>query len=123
MEQERTKKSNNVRNRAYDFSLEIINFVKDFPHTKMYLIFADQLMRSATFVGANLVEAKSSTSRKDFARYYEIALRSANETGYWLNLLKDAELVDCEKILLLGGECQEISKMICASLKTIRKTA
>ncbi len=114
-------KSNDIRQRAYDFSLMVINFTKDFPYKGNYLIFANQLVRSATSIGANLVEAKSSSSRKDFARYHEIALRNSNETKYWLSLLKDAKLVDDGKTLPIIGENEEISRMICASLKTIRK--
>ena len=120
MEQIKGGKSIDIRKRAYDFSLKIIIFVKDFPHTKIYSIFSDQLMRSATSIAANLVEAKSSSSRKDFVRYYEIALRSSNETVYWLCLLRDGNLTAIEKAQVLIKENEEISKMICATIKTIR---
>jgi four helix bundle protein len=87
-------KSNNVRHRAYKFSLTIIHLVKKFSKDKVYLIFTDQLLRSSTSIGANLIEAKSSSSKKEFARYYEIALKSSNEALYWLYLLKDGKLVN-----------------------------
>jgi four helix bundle protein len=114
------EKSNNIRFRSYDFSLMIIALVKNFPTTKIYLIFTDQLLRSATSVGANLVEARSSSSKKDFARYYEIALKSANETLYWLCLLRDSRLIEDDKIANLIKEIEEISKMIGSSLLTMR---
>ncbi|MDD5551608.1 MAG: four helix bundle protein [Candidatus Pacebacteria bacterium] len=113
-------KSNNIRYRSYKFSLDIINFVKDFPKNKVYLIFTDQLLRSATSIGANLIEAKSASSKKDFSRFYEIALRSCNETIYWLCLLRDGKLITEKKLEPLIKESNEISKMIASSLITIR---
>jgi len=113
-------KSKNIRKRAYFFSLEIINFIKDLPKNKIYSIFTDQLLRSATSIGANLIEAKSSSSKRDFARYYEIALKSSNETIYWLCLLRDGKLFDKEKLKPLIKEAIEISKMIASSLLTLR---
>lgn len=56
----------NTRYRAYQFSLQIINFVKEFPQTKIFIIFTDQLLRAGTSIGANLIEAKSSSSKRDF---------------------------------------------------------
>lgn len=52
----------------------------------------NQLIRSATSVGANLFEARASSSRLEFKKFYEIALKSANETKYWLCMLRDAKL-------------------------------
>ena len=62
----------NVRYRAYQFSIMIINLVKGFPTTQVYRIMQDQLLRSVTSIGANLIEAKSSSSKKDFIKFYQI---------------------------------------------------
>lgn len=86
-------KAKDIKERAYSFSLKIISLVKEFPPNTIYRIFGDQLLRSATSIGANLIEAKGSSSRKDFARFYEIALKSSNETLYWLYLFKDSKLL------------------------------
>lgn len=78
-------------------------------------------MRSATSIGANIVEAKSSSSRRDFIKFYEISLKSANETKYWwLGLLRDATTVDKTEIEKLLIEIEEISKMLGASLLTLK---
>jgi len=113
-------KSKNIKHRAYKFSLEIINLVKDFPRSKAYLVFLDQLLRSATSIGANLIEAKSSSSKRDFIKFYQIALKSCNETIYWLYLLKDSKLVDPSKITPLIDEATEIGKMIGSSILTLK---
>jgi four helix bundle protein len=70
--------------RAYHFSLKVINLVADFPNSRMYWVFSDRILRAGTSIGVNIVEAKSSSSKREFIRYYEIALKSANETKYWL---------------------------------------
>lgn len=110
----------NIRYRSYHFSISIIRFLHSFPKEKIYWSLGDQLLRSSTSVGANLVEAKSSSSKKDFMRYYGIALKSANETRYWLNLLKDSKLIEEKNILFLINESKEIANMIGSSLLTMK---
>ena len=72
-----TSQNSNLRTRAYQFSLEIIRFVSNLSEKKIYWTISDQLLRSATSIGANLIEAKASSSKKDFIRYYEIAFKGA----------------------------------------------
>ena len=81
---------------------------------------SDQLLRSATSIGANIVEAKASSSKRDFIKFYEIALKSANETEYWLGLLRDATQADKNKTNQLLVEVEEISKMLGSSLLTLK---
>jgi four helix bundle protein len=114
------EKTKNVRLRAYKFALAIVNLVKEFPKEEIYSVFANQILRSATSIGANLIEAKSSGSRKIFTYYYEISLRSCNETIYWLYLLRDSKLLKEEKIKPLIQEANQISKMLASSLLTLR---
>lgn len=110
----------NVRYRAYQFSLRIIHFIDNLPNKRLYWIIGDQLLRSATSIGANLIEAKSSSSKKDFIKFYEIALKSANETEYWLYLIRDGKLIVESSLNDLINEIKEISKMIAASLLTLK---
>jgi len=63
------------------------------------------------------VEAKSSSSRRDFIKFYEIALKSANESKYWFGLLRDATQSDVNDLL---SELEEISKMLGASVITLK---
>jgi len=109
-----------VRYRAYMFSLDSINLVEEFPSKRIAWIIADQLLRSVTSIGANLIEAKSASSKKDFIKYYEIALKSANESKYWLCLARDAKMTSKEKIKALLAEADEISKIIAASLLKLK---
>jgi len=70
------------------------------------------LLRSATSIDANLIEARSSSSRREFKKYYEISLKSTNETIYWLNLLRDNKLMDKRVVNVLEQEAVELGKMI-----------
>lgn len=113
-------KSTNLRERTYSFSLYIIKFINKLPNKRGFWSIGDQLLRSATSIGANIIEAKASSSKRDFIKYYEIALKSANETEYWLSLLKDSYPLlakDCEELL---SEVREISRMLGSSLITMK---
>lgn len=109
-----------VRHRAYQFSLRTIQLVGGLPEKRVFWVIGDQLLRSATSIGANLIEAKASSSKRDFIHYYEIPLKSANETSYWLSLLRDSYLVSVLKVKPLLDEVEEISKMIGSSLLTMK---
>ena len=79
-----------------------------------------QLIRSATSIGANIVEGQASPTRKDFSLFMRHALKSANETGYWLSLLRDAKLADSRMCSKLESESIELARILGASLRTLR---
>lgn len=108
-------------NRSYKFSLDIMNFIDSFDKKNLSLnIIARQIIRSATSIGANIVEAQSSSSKKDFTNFITHALKSANETRYWLGLLRDsgkAGRFQAEKLL---EEAQGLSKILGSSILSLR---
>jgi len=73
-------------------------------------------------IGANIAEAQGASSRLDFKRFYEIALKSAYETTYWLHLLKDASFVSEKSIASLIVEIEDITKMLARSIITLKST-
>jgi four helix bundle protein len=87
-------------------------FIRDCKYDSIYRSLFDQLVRSATSIGANVVEGKSGSSKKDWKNFYVIALKSANETKYWLCLINETMEVPKEEINLLIQEADEISKII-----------
>jgi four helix bundle protein len=102
----------NISDRAYFFAKEIVAFVKEVKYDRIYFSLFDQLLRSATSIGANLVEGKAGSSKKDWIKFHVIALKSANETKYWLCLIKDCLDVDKNRIQNLINEANEISKIV-----------
>lgn len=109
-----------VKDRSYVFGLRIIELTNFLPNKRSAWIITDQLIRSATSIGANLVEAKASSSRLEFKKFFEIALKSANESEYWLNLLKDSGLAEKSRVDELLRELLEISNMIGKSVLTLK---
>ena len=113
------KFKDNFRNRLIKFSLEIIELCDSFDNKRKFWIITDQLIRAATSIGANIIEAKSSSSRRDYIKFFQIALKSANETEYWLILVREL-ITDKEKVDILQKELNEIASIIGSSLLTLK---
>lgn len=110
-----------IKHRCYYFSKDVVLFVKDCKHDRVFDSLFDQLVRSATSIGANLIEGKAGSSRKDWIKYTTIGLKSANETKYWLCLIRDTLETDKERIGLLIKEAIEISNIIAAIIIKAKK--
>ena len=107
--------------RVYSYTVDSLKFLSTVPDSKINKIIFNQLIRSLTSIGANIIEAKACNSKKDFARYFDIALKSANETKYWLCLLRDTDnSIDKVKIQEILQETIEISNILASSLLTMR---
>ncbi|WP_454804644.1 four helix bundle protein [Mucilaginibacter phyllosphaerae] len=90
-------------------------------YDRIYFSIFDQLIRSGTSIGANIIEAKSGSSTKDFRNFYVIALKSANETKYWICLIRDTILLnEKEKLNKLLNEVDEISKIIASIIINLK---
>ena len=111
-----SKVKNDFKERCYNYSLTVIKLIKDLPEKRVYRVISDQLLPSATSIGANIVEAKSASSKRDYVKYYETALKSTNETRYWLGLFRDALNVDKIEINQLLKETCELATILAASL-------
>jgi four helix bundle protein len=116
-----SKIKSEFRERCYNFSISVIQLIRSLPEKRVYWTVSDQLLRSATSVGANIVEAKSASSKKDYIKYFDIALKSANETKYRLGLLRDALEVDKVEINKLLKETTELANILAASLLTMKE--
>ena len=77
-------------------------------------------MRSSTSIGANIVEAKGASSKRDFANFFGYSLKSANESLYWLGLLRDAKGIKNQQLDYLLKETKELANILGASLLTIK---
>lgn len=109
-----------IKYRCYQFALDFIKFVKKLEVHKRWEFLINQAMRAAASVGANVVEAQSSTTKKEFSRYYEIALKSCNETKYWICLLRDGLEIKDNELNKLLIESNEISKILGKSIVTLK---
>ncbi|MGF2037243.1 MAG: four helix bundle protein [Nostoc sp. CmiVER01] len=84
-------------------------------------ILSKQLLRSGTSIGANVKEAQSAQSDKDFLSKLEIALKEERETEYWLEILIESELVDKSKFDSLLQETREIGKILVSSTQKVKE--
>jgi len=120
MQNQKSKLKTDLKQRAYKYSIKIIGFLDYLPQDMSTNIIANQLLRSATSVGANLVEAKGSSSKKDFINFFNHALKSANESLYWLGLLRDAKKINSPELEYLLNETKELANMLGSSVLTLK---
>jgi len=119
-EKQKVKSKKDLKYRAYIFSLDIINFLEKLPKNYIYDILGKQVLRSATSVGANVIEAQAGRSKRDFANYYQIALKSCNETKYWLSILKIKRKNQGDELEKLLNEAIELGNILGASIITMK---
>jgi len=120
MQNDKEKFKREFIQRLINFSIKIINFTEELRTGIFPYSIVDQLIRSSSSIGANVVEAKSSHSKKDYIKYFEIALKSANETKYWLAIILELKPSFREKTSLLLNENIEIAKIIASSIITMK---
>ncbi len=82
-----------IADKAYAFALDIIVIYKQLSAERKEYVLSKQLLRAGTSIGANINEAISGESKRDFIHKLGIALKEARETSYWLNLLKDSSYI------------------------------
>ena len=102
------------------FALRIVRLYKYLREHKESVI-AKQMLRAGTSIGANIAESRYAQSKADFASKLQIALKEASETEYWLELLRDAELVESGSAFdSMCEDCTEILRLLTASVKTAK---
>ena len=106
--------------KSLDFATQVVLFYEDFSITKKDTTIAKQLLRSATSIGANINEAVYGNSKADFISKLHISLKETGESIYWLKLLKNTKLVNCDFDSLLSL-AEEIKRMLIASLNTAKE--
>ena len=110
-----------IKHRCYSFSKNIVLFINNNEFKRINYSIVDQLLRSSTSIGANVIEGKSGSSKKNLLYFFSVALRSANETKYWLCLIRDTFTIQKEEVNILIKEANEISKIIAKSIITLKK--
>lgn len=111
-----------IKHRAYYLAKNIIEFIGLVKFDRIYFSMFDQLLRSASSISANLVEGIAGSSKNDFIKFYTIALKSANETKYWLCLIRDTiKEIDKKLIHDYLKETDEISKIIASIIIKTKK--
>lgn len=109
-----------LRDKSYSFALEIIKVSRKLQIDQRDYVLSKQVLRSGTAIGALLEEATQAESKADFIHKLSIASKEANETKYWLFLLRDSDLIlriDADRHI---SDLEEIIKMLISSIKTLK---
>lgn len=107
--------------RIYKYALDIIKFIEKLPKDTATQVLVKQLVRSGTSVSANIIEAQSASSKKDYINFYTHALKSANESKLWISLIRDTtDKINKEEAEILLKETIEIAKILGASIITMK---
>lgn len=105
---------------SMNFSVQIIRLVKELK-SKHETIISNQIGRSGTSIGANIREAQYAHGKPDFIAKLQIALKEANETGYWLELLYKTDYIDEQTFKFLDSACASIRVMLISSINTSKE--
>ena len=121
MQNNNSKPKIELKRRVYLYAIAVIKFIDRLEKRDFSIeVIAKQLLRSATSIGANIIEAQAGSTRKDFTNFFAYALKSANESRFWLGLLRDsgkAEKGDLGKLL---QETTEIANILGSSILTLK---
>ena len=109
-----------LRDNAKEFAKKIVFLCRDMKTNHKESVLINQLLRSATSIGANLHEAQYAQGTKDFISKLEIAQKECYETEYWLELLFETGYMTEEVYKDVQNECGAIRRMLISSLKTIK---
>jgi four helix bundle protein len=111
-------KTNPIKEKSFAFALRVVKLAKYLEWERKEFVLSRQVLRSGTAVGALVREAEHAESRADFIHKMSIALKEANETLYWLELLHQAEYIDEQSFQSIGADSEELIKLLTAIVKT-----
>jgi len=113
---------NVIKTKSYSFAIRIVKAYKFLSSEQKEFVLSKQMLRSGTAIGALIREAEHAESKADFIHKMSISLKEANETEYWLMLLRDTEYLDIKSFQSIESDCQELIKLLVSIIKTAKKT-
>ena len=122
MEGTEARKESVLRSKSYAFSVRIVRLSQFLVAEYKEYVLSKQILRSGTAIGALVREAEYGISKADFRNKMSIALKEANETEYWLLILRDTDYINEKMFRSLSVDCVELIKMLIATVKTTQKS-
>lgn len=120
MQNDKEKFKETFKRRLDAFALNLIEFLDTLPNDNVCRRLGDQLLRSGTSVLSNYIEGQSASSKKEFTNYFNISLKSANESKVWFALLRDSKRARPENVNWFLDELNEISNILASSILTLK---
>lgn len=112
--------TNIIATKSKTFALRIIRFSRYLISEKSEYIISKQLFRSGTSIGANVRESRNAQSSSDFVHKLSIALKEADETAYWLELLVESDTISKSQFTSLFNDLEEIIAILTSIIKTMK---
>lgn len=112
--------ANTIQDKSKGFAIRVIRCYKFLTENKQERIMSKQLLRCGTSIGANTRESKNAQSRMDFLNKLNIALKEADETDYWLDLLHETDYLDDNQYASLKDDCAELIKLLTSIIKKLK---
>ncbi len=109
-----------LRRKSFLFAVRVVNMTKYLRSEKSEYVLSKQLLRSGTAIGALFREAEHAESKADYLHKITIALKEANETDYWLQLLKETEYINAKMHDSIGKDCDELIRLLVTAVKTVK---
>lgn len=116
-------RENVVKNKTFAFALRIVKLYQFLCEQKKEFVLSKQLLRSGTAVGALVREAEQAESSADFIHKMAIALKEANETEYWIELLFQSNYIDETSFNSIKADLTELLKLLVSIIKTTKQNA
>ncbi len=116
-------KENVIKNRSFTFALRIVKAYQFLCDQKKEYVLSKQMLRSGTAIGAMIREAEQAENSADFVHKMAIALKEANETEYWIDLLAQSSYLDEIAFNSLKIDLTEILKLLISIIKTTKQNA
>lgn len=113
-------RNDKLSTQSMDFAVSIITLIRELKSRRESII-SNQIGRSGTSIGANIREAQYAHSKADFVSKLQIALKEANETDYWLELLFKTGYLDVSVYKQLNAACTSIRVMLISSIKSAKE--
>ena len=111
---------NAAKNKSYAFALRIVKLNRYLCGECKEYVLSKQVLRAGTSIGANVVEGNRAQSKPDFIHKLSIALKEADETEYWLCLLRDSGYISQDQAASLLEDCSQIQRILTSSIKTAK---
>jgi four helix bundle protein len=120
MQNDKEKFKESFKRRLYSFVLKLVDFLDKLPKDNVSMRLGDQLLRSGTSILSNYIEGQAARSKKEFTNYFQISLKSANESKVWFALLRDTKRAKAEDVNGFLDELNELSNILASSILTLK---
>ena len=114
--------NNVIQTKSYAFAIRIVNAYKFLTNDQKEYVLSKQMLRSGTAIGALVAEAHHAQSSADFLNKMNVALKEANETFYWLSLLRDTDYLSEQIYKSISIDCKELIALLVSIVKSVKSS-